>query len=75
MKIQFSRHARRRAKLYDIDESTVLEILSKMELSNSLHTIIREVTGHKLPLKIIVSVEDKIATVTTNYPLKKGWQK
>ena len=75
MKFQFSRHAKRRVKLYDIQESTILEILSKADLSNGVHEIIREIPGHKLPLKIVVSVEGKIATVITNYPLKKGWQK
>ena len=75
MKFQFSRHAKRRAKLYNIEESTILEILNKMELSNGLNEIIREVPGLKSPLKIIASVEGKVTTVITNYPLKKGWQK
>ena len=34
--------------------------------------IIREVTGFKYPIKVIVSVERSAMTVITNYPLKKG---
>ena len=33
MKIKFSRHARRRARLYKIPESIVLDILENMEVS------------------------------------------
>ena len=43
MEFRFSRHAKRRAKLYDIEESSVLEILSEGEFSTGLHEIIREV--------------------------------
>lgn len=75
MKFYFSRHAKRRAKLYDIKESIILEILKNMDLTNGVHEIIREFPGYKLPLKIVVSVEGEIATVITNYPLKKGWRK
>lgn len=75
MKFQFSRHAKRRAKLYDIQESAILEIVSKADLPDGIHEIIGEIPGHKLPLKIVVSVEGKNAMVITNYPLKKGWQK
>ena len=75
MEFRFSRHAKRRAKLYDIKESSILEILNKAELSSGLHEIVREVPSHNLPVKIRVSVEGEIATVITNYPLKKGWRK
>jgi len=33
---------------------------------------IKHVSGFKLPIKIIVVVEEDVATVVTNYPLKKG---
>lgn len=71
MKVNFSRHAKRRAKLYRIPESTVIKILDNMELSQGEHEIIEDVTGFELPLKIVVSVEGEIITVITNYPLKK----
>jgi hypothetical protein len=34
--------------------------------------LIKEIAGFKYPVKIVVSVENNIMTVITNYPLKKG---
>ena len=73
--IRFSRHARRRAKLYNISESLVSEILASMRLRAGEHEIIRIVPGFRYPLKIIVSVESDIAMVITNYLLKRGMKK
>jgi len=70
--IKFSRHAKRRAKLYKIPESVVEEILKDSDLADGEHQIIRDVTGFKYPIKVIVSVEGSAMTVITNYPLKKG---
>ncbi|HLE18016.1 MAG TPA: hypothetical protein VI728_07000 [Syntrophales bacterium] len=75
MKIKFSRHAKRRAKLYGIPESIITNILMDMNLQQVEHEIIKDVAGFKYPLKIVVSVEGDIATVITNYPLKKGRKK
>ena len=75
MKIKFSRHAKRRAKLYEISEATVMDILTTMNLHQGEHEIIKDVPGFKYPLKIVVSVEEELMTVTTNYPLKKGRKK
>lgn len=75
MKIKFSRHAKRRAKLYNIQESTILNILQNIELSQGTHEIIENVEGFEYPLKIIIAVENDITTVITNYPLKKGRKK
>ena len=72
MIIKFSRHAKRRAKLYNISEDIVINILENLELNDGGHEIIREVEGFKYPLKIIVTVESDIAKIVTNYPLKKG---
>jgi hypothetical protein len=72
VQIIFSRHARRRARLYRIPESTVLSILKDIELSQGEHEIVKEVKGLKYPLKIVVRIENDILTVITNYPLKKG---
>ena len=60
--IKFSRHAKRRAKLYNISDSTVTGILTRMKLGQGKHEIIKDVPGFKYPLKIVASV----------YPLKKG---
>ncbi|MDP3030063.1 MAG: DUF4258 domain-containing protein [Deltaproteobacteria bacterium] len=75
MKIKFSRHAKRRAKLYEISETTIKDILTNMNLHQGEHEIIKDVPGFKYPLKIVVSVEEDLITVITNYPLKKGRKK
>jgi hypothetical protein len=74
MEVRFSRHARRRANLYKISESTVLGILQEGELAPGIHEIVRSVEGMKFPLKLVVAVEHDIITVVTNYPLRKGRQ-
>ncbi len=75
MEIKFSRHAKRRAKLYDISEKTIMNILVSMNLHQGEHEIIKHVPGFNHPLKIVVSVEENLMTEITNYPLKKGRQK
>ncbi|MEW6616213.1 MAG: hypothetical protein AB1401_12235 [Thermodesulfobacteriota bacterium] len=75
MYIKFSRYAKRRAKLYGIPESTVKDILARMNLPHGEHEIIRDFAGISYPLKIVFSIEGDTVTVITNYPLKKGWKK
>jgi len=72
VEIKFSRHAKRRARLYKIPEPTVLRVLGKKELTDGHHEITENVEGFNYPLKIVVTVQDDIITVVTNYPLKKG---
>ena len=72
MIVNFSRHAKRRAKLYEIPESTIEKILADSDLSDGEHELIRNVSGFKYPIKIVVAVEKDIMTVITNYPLKRG---
>ena len=72
MEIKFSRHAKRRGKLYRIPEETVRKILEGKELIQGNQEIIEIVEGFKYPLKIVVEKEDNLITVVTNYPLKKG---
>ncbi|OHB90146.1 MAG: hypothetical protein A3D13_09475 [Planctomycetes bacterium RIFCSPHIGHO2_02_FULL_40_12] len=72
MRIKFSRHAKRRAKLYKIPETMVEKILEGLGLTDGEHEIIRNVSGFKYPIKIVFAVENDIMTVITNYPLKKG---
>lgn len=75
MKIKFSRHAKRRARLYKISQSTIIDILTSMNLSQAKHEIIKDVTGFEHRLKIVIAIEADIITVITNYPLKKGRNK
>ncbi len=72
MIVKFSRHAKRRAKLYKIPESIVENILDGLHLNDGEHEIINNVSGFKYPIKIVVAVESNVVTVITNYPLKKG---
>jgi len=74
MEIKFSRHAKRRARLYGIPESTVSAILAKMNLPQGEHEIIEDI-GQRYPLKIVVSVKKETLSVITNYLLKKGRKK
>ena len=72
MVIKFSRHAERRAKLYKIPKATVEKILTTLKLTDGEYEFIRNISGFKYPIKIVVAVENDIMTVITNYPLKKG---
>ncbi len=47
MKIKFSRHAKRRGKLYNIPEETVKKILEKRELFQGYQEILENVDGFK----------------------------
>ena len=69
MKIKISRHAKRRLKLYELDDSEVIRIIK----SNAEST---KITGErqviiKGRLKIVFIKEDDIITLITAYPLKK----
>ena len=73
MKIKFSRHAKRRAKLYKISESVILKVLEGKDLpGKGTYEILEDVEGLKYPLKIVVVIENDLITIVTNYPLKKG---
>jgi len=63
---------KRRAKLYQISEATILKVLEGKELPHGDHEIIEYLEGFKYPLKIVVAVAYDKITVKTNYPLKKG---
>jgi len=69
--IRFSRHAKRRAKLYKIPESTIRAILSSLDPQRGRHVIMQSVKGYLYPLKIVITVESDVIKVITNYPLKK----
>jgi hypothetical protein len=75
VEVKFSRHAKRRAKLYGIAESIIEDIITGLNLHEGEHEIIKDVVGFKYPLKIVFSIEQDAATIITNYPLKKGRKK
>jgi hypothetical protein len=70
MKIKFSRHAKRRGKLYNISNELVIKILEEKQLQQGYNEIIENVGGFKYPIKIVVDVQEDLITVITNYPLK-----
>lgn len=81
MNIKFSRHAKRRLKLYKINENDVINSINR-ELSrvkNKIkHYIIVNGTyirRYKYPLKIIFIKKESDIIVITVYPLKKGKRK
>ncbi len=75
MNIVFSRHAKRRCKLYDIPEEMIIEIINKEgELTEGRHEIIKKAGSFFNPLKVIIEVQSEKITVITSYPLKKGRQ-
>jgi len=72
MKVRFSGHAHRRAKLYWIPEGSVEAVVTRESPAQGQHEFVADVPEMRYPLKIIVVVEDDVATVITNYPLKKA---
>lgn len=72
MEIIFSRHAKRRARLYDIPETTIRKILEEKKLPTGTYEIIEKTEEFKYPIKIVINFENDLLTVITSYPLKKG---
>jgi len=66
VEIKFSRHARRRAALYKIPQSTVLGLLEARLLPPGIHEIVEKVEGFRYPLKVVVAVEGDTMTVIAN---------
>jgi hypothetical protein len=77
--IKFSRHSKRRMKLYGISEEDVLNVLrnSRKETSGDgkiffLHDINEK---FKYPIKVITVQGDKAFVIVSAYPLKKRRKK
>ena len=71
MEIKFSRHARRRMKLYKIPKDIVFDLV-KHEKNLGKQTIVKPVKGFTYPLKIVFDVTDSFVIIVTAYPLKRG---
>ncbi len=72
LKLNFSRHSKRRMKLYDIPESTISDVLKGTKFSAGRHEIVKRISNFELPLKLVIDVKDGVITIITVYPLKKG---
>ena len=72
MRVKFSHHARRRAKLYRLSLSAIEDVLRDKNLSVGKHEVVEEMEEQqKFPIKIVVSVEKNTVIVITIYPLKR----
>lgn len=77
MEYYFSRHAKRRAKLYNLDLDDIVEILGSSDLKNFENFIQNEIIDSRFsdkygyPLKIIFRKEELKIIIITNYPLKR----
>lgn len=77
MIIKFSRHSKRRIKLYEIQEGDVINEINKFLQTSNYNDGKIEFTGkrnskNKYPLKIVFEKLKKEVIVITVYPLKKG---
>jgi len=70
--IRFSRHAKRRIKLYDIPEPIILTILEEIKIVTGKHEVVKYIKGFELPIKIVFDLQGEVITVITAYPLKRG---
>jgi len=74
--ISFSRHAKRRMKLYGITERDVMRVLDEGECETD-HThktsfVLDALQGFKYPLKVVTVETSESRLVITAYPVKKG---
>jgi hypothetical protein len=78
IKIEFSRHAKRRMALYEISKPTVQAIIENQKMADTISEGKNEVidyqtvSRHGYPFKIVFSCEENQITVITAYPLRRG---
>jgi hypothetical protein len=74
--IEFSRHAKRRMKLYNITEKDVTSVIDqgkRESLSSGRVSITHELAGKfQYPIKVIGVQDAKSFLVVTAYPIKGG---
>ena len=76
-KIIFSRHSKRRMKLYGISEADVKIVLKngKKELIENRSIFTLKIRKFKFPLKVVAEREENNIYIITAYPLKRGLEK
>ena len=75
LRIQFSRHAQRRAKLYGIDEKDIIAVVNEKIVERQRMEIIVNLEGYPCAIKIVAVCRDDEITIITCYPLKKELKK
>ena len=73
MEIRFSRHAKRREKLYKIPEQSITDLLKGLILPEGKHQLIRNLADFILPIKIVITIKSNVVTIVACYPLKKAY--
>jgi len=76
MKIEFSRHAKRRMKLYNVAEADVMDVIQgskgikdaagRLQVVDSLMRV-----KYHFPLKVVYFQKDEKIVVITAYPVRK----
>jgi undecaprenyl pyrophosphate synthase len=73
MKIEFSRHSKRRMKLYDITEEKVKDIINDEDIhKEGIYEVIKKADNFTYPIKIVYAYEKEKIVIITAYPLKRG---
>lgn len=76
--IKYTRHAKRRMKLYKITNAEIKAAIGfgkKTKASEGKLEFLHSVSDRKLPLKVVCKIVDNDYFIITRYPLKKGIRK
>ena len=71
MNVKFSRHAKRRAKLYKLSLPYIEKLLSNRIWKEGRNELIVNLPEVELPVEIVFDVETNQILVITNYPWKR----
>jgi hypothetical protein len=69
--VKFSRHAKRRIRLYNLREEVIVELLSDVKKQGQ-QEIVKKVSGFDKPIKVVFDVQEEYIVVVSAYPLKRG---
>ena len=69
MNFHYSRHAKRRMALYNINKFTVESIL-KGVTSKGKQEIVKKISKYKYPIKVVFEIKNDL--IITVYPLKRA---
>jgi hypothetical protein len=80
VKIAYSRHAKRRMRLYGIAEEDIEQVVAKPdkepELEGNRYVVCRSSAKFRgLPLKVIYVFEGECMVILSAYPLKKAYRR
>jgi len=76
MKFKFSRHAKRRMKLYNISQEEVKLVLEKGKQTklDEKTEYLYKISKVKYPIKVITENMNNYTYIITAYPLKRGYK-